>query len=161
MDEPTNHLDTKSIESMEEALAGFKGTIFFISHDRYFINKISDRVIAIEEGAINSYLGNYDYYKSIKDKQNLQAEQVLPVKTKHQRDKYSDREKVSSKGERKELEAAELESRIRDMEHRLKEIEMSMEAVGTNYDELNRLFEMKEELRKNLEGAMEVWLNLS
>jgi ATPase subunit of ABC transporter with duplicated ATPase domains len=147
---------------MEEALAGFKGTIFFISHDRYFINKISDRVIAIEEGAFNSYLGNYDYYKSIKDKQSRQAEEVLPVKPEQQSDKYNnDRKKATPKVERKEANAAKLESRIGNIESRLKEIEVSMEAVGINYEELNRLFEKKEELSKELEETMEVWLRMS
>ncbi len=69
LDEPTNHLDTASIESIEEALDQFKGTILFISHDRYFINKISRRVLAIEESAIHSYPGNYDAYKEEKEKQ--------------------------------------------------------------------------------------------
>jgi ATPase subunit of ABC transporter with duplicated ATPase domains len=161
LDEPTNHLDTNSIESMEEALAGFKGTIFFISHDRYFINKISDRVIAIEEGTFNSYLGNYDYYKSVKDKQSQQAEEVLLVKPEQQRDKYNkDRKKIPPKVESKEADAAEVESRIRNIENRLKEIEVSMEAVGTNYEELNRLFAKKEELSKDLEETMEVWLSM-
>ncbi len=162
LDEPTNHLDTNSIESMEEALAGFKGTIFFISHDRYFINKISDRVIAIEERAFHSYLGNYDYYKSIKDKQGQQVEEVLPVKPKQQRDKNAnDSKKVPSKVEEKEIVAAELESSIRKLENRLKEIEASMEAAGTDYEELNRLYEQKEGLSKELEEAMEVWLSIS
>lgn len=64
LDEPTNHLDAQSIESIEKALMDFKGTIFLISHDRYFINKICERVIAIEGCAFKSYLGNYDYYKN-------------------------------------------------------------------------------------------------
>ena len=67
LDEPTNHLDTVSIENLEEALETFKGTVFFISHDRYFINKIGERVIAIEDSTFKSYSGNYDYYKSIKE----------------------------------------------------------------------------------------------
>ena len=98
LDEPTNHLDTKSIECMEEALTSFKGTIFIISHDRYFINKISDRVVVIEEGAIKSYLGNYDYYKSIKDKQSQQVEEALPAKPEQQREKHkNDRKQEPSK----------------------------------------------------------------
>lgn len=63
LDEPTNHLDIDSIETFEEALSAFNGTIFFISHDRYFINKISERIIAIEDGYFNTYIGNYDQYK--------------------------------------------------------------------------------------------------
>lgn len=81
LDEPTNHLDTDSIESIEEALSGFQGTIFFISHDRYFINKISERTIAIEERKLTSYLGNYDYYKAQKDKQMTQKQTDNRTKT--------------------------------------------------------------------------------
>lgn len=64
LDEPTNHLDTLSIENLETAIGTFKGTVFFISHDRYFINKIGERIVAIEDKAFKNYSGNYDYYKS-------------------------------------------------------------------------------------------------
>lgn len=73
MDEPTNHLDTESIETIEAALEGFKGTLFFISHDRYFINKVAERVIAIENNALRSYDGNYDSYREVKQKQEQQG----------------------------------------------------------------------------------------
>lgn len=66
LDEPTNHLDINSIESLEMALEDFKGTIFFISHDRYFINKVCNRVISLEENKLISYDGNYDFYKNKK-----------------------------------------------------------------------------------------------
>jgi chromosome segregation ATPase len=65
------------------------------------------------------------------------------------------------KVESKETDEAEVESRIRNIENRLKEIELSMEAVETNYEELNRLFEKKVELSKNLEETMEVWISMS
>lgn len=64
LDEPTNHLDIDSIETFEEALEDFKGTIFFISHDRFFINKIAGRVVAFEDYTLRSYDGNYDSYKT-------------------------------------------------------------------------------------------------
>ncbi|WP_142378806.1 ATP-binding cassette domain-containing protein, partial [Streptococcus agalactiae] len=64
LDEPTNHLDIDSIETLEAALEDFKGTIFFISHDRYFINKIGERVIAVEDHVLKSYPGNYDDYEA-------------------------------------------------------------------------------------------------
>jgi ATP-binding cassette subfamily F protein 3 len=62
MDEPTNHLDLASKEVLEEALAGFTGTIVFISHDRYFINRIGTRVVEVQGGRLTDYLGNYDDY---------------------------------------------------------------------------------------------------
>ena len=74
LDEPTNHLDIDSIETLEDALDEFKGTIFFISHDRYFINKIGERVIAVEDHAFKSYPGNYDYYRSMIEKKKTMQE---------------------------------------------------------------------------------------
>jgi ATP-binding cassette subfamily F protein 3 len=62
MDEPTNHLDLASKEILEEALAGFTGTIVFISHDRYFINRIATRVVEVDHGRLTTYLGSYDDY---------------------------------------------------------------------------------------------------
>ena len=63
LDEPTNHIDIDTKEMLEEALNEYSGTILFISHDRYFINKLAKRTLCIEDGHINSYLGNYDDYK--------------------------------------------------------------------------------------------------
>lgn len=63
LDEPTNHLDVKNREILEEALNDFAGTVLFVSHDRYFINKVANRVVELEDGEFTDYLGNYDYYK--------------------------------------------------------------------------------------------------
>lgn len=63
LDEPTNHIDIDTKEMLEEALQEYQGTLFFISHDRYFINKLAERVLNIENCAVKEYLGNYDYYK--------------------------------------------------------------------------------------------------
>ena len=62
LDEPTNHLDITSKQVLEEALKNYEGTILFVSHDRYFINKIANKVLDITDNGHNMYLGNYDYY---------------------------------------------------------------------------------------------------
>lgn len=62
-DEPTNHIDIPTKEILEQALENFKGTLIFISHDRYFINKFADKIVEFKSGKITTYLGNYDYYK--------------------------------------------------------------------------------------------------
>lgn len=72
LDEPTNHIDIDTKEMLEEALSEYQGTLFFISHDRYFINKLAQRVINIEEQKFEQYLGNYDYYKEQKIKKLTQ-----------------------------------------------------------------------------------------
>ncbi|HEX2947223.1 MAG TPA: ABC-F family ATP-binding cassette domain-containing protein [Clostridia bacterium] len=74
LDEPTNHLDIESIEALEEALEDFKGTLLFISHDRYFINKVCSRVVAVENRRFESYPGNYDYYRLKKEEGSKPAE---------------------------------------------------------------------------------------
>ena len=63
LDEPTNHLDIDSRENLEEALKEFKGTLLLISHDRYFINQLANKVSEIRDGKVVNYLGDYEYYK--------------------------------------------------------------------------------------------------
>lgn len=74
LDEPTNHIDIDTKEMLEEALGEYQGTLFFISHDRYFINKLAQRVINIEDQTFNEYLGNYDYFKEQKVKKLMPPE---------------------------------------------------------------------------------------
>ena len=69
MDEPTNHIDITTQEVLEEALKEYPGTILFISHDRYFINEIAQKILYIEDKGITEYLGNYDDYRDTKEKQ--------------------------------------------------------------------------------------------
>ena len=74
LDEPTNHIDIDTKEILEEALNEYQGTLFFISHDRYFINKLAERVINIENGKFQQYLGNYDYFREQKAKKLVLSE---------------------------------------------------------------------------------------
>ena len=69
LDEPTNHIDIDTREILEEALSEYHGTLFFVSHDRYFINQLAERIEYIEDNNFVEYLGNYDYYKEQKAKQ--------------------------------------------------------------------------------------------
>lgn len=154
LDEPTNHLDIDSIETFEEALEDFKGTIFFISHDRYFINKIGKRVIAVEGNGFKSYPGNYDYYKSVKDELSLQAPKEPLVKV----------EKVKKprnidESKKKEVEKAKTLTRIESVEKEIRDIDLAMDAQRLDYEELNKLYCRKEELNKELDATMELWLS--
>jgi len=78
MDEPTNHLDLASKEVLEEALATFTGTIVFISHDRYFINRIATQVVEVDDGALTTYLGSYDDYLAHKPRPLPRRRRVHP-----------------------------------------------------------------------------------
>ncbi|MEH7515359.1 ATP-binding cassette domain-containing protein [Gottfriedia acidiceleris] len=153
LDEPTNHLDIDSIETLEEALDEFKGTIFFISHDRYFINKMSQRVIAIEDYELKSYLGNYDDYKGRKEKISFKE-------TKDPVAKKGIRKKVNNKDDNnQEKIKAEALVKIERFEKEINEIDLAMNSEQ-DYHKLNDLYCRKIELSKDLESAMELWLAL-
>jgi len=100
LDEPTNHLDITSIESLETALSHFKGTIFLVSHDRYFINKICERVINIEENQFQCYLGNYDYFKQEKELKEIKNQQAIAPSYKDKKEKRISIKKDSGSGSR-------------------------------------------------------------
>lgn len=159
LDEPTNHLDIDSIETFEEALEEFKGTIFFISHDRYFINKIGERVVAIEENKFKSYLGNYDYYKEIQDR--LQLEKNINDVQKEKFIKKEKKKKEIDKAKKRESQIKKLETKIQKLESELEEIEVTMSNSELNYEELNELFAKKESLSEDLESVMEEWIELN
>lgn len=158
LDEPTNHLDIDSIETIEEALEDFKGTIFFISHDRYFINKIAERVIALEDNGFKTYLGSYDYYKNIKDEISAQAQASKAVEVRIEKSK---KPKNVDESKKKEAEKAKAEARIEEIENYIKELDLVMAASETDYNELNKLYSRKEELNRELESVMELWLSFS
>ena len=70
LDEPTNHLDITSKEILETAISGYEGTVLYVSHDRYFINKTATRILDLTHGTVVNYIGNYDYYMEHADEQN-------------------------------------------------------------------------------------------
>ena len=152
LDEPTNHLDIDSIETLEGSLEDFKGTIFFISHDRYFINRICNRVIALENKEFNSYLGNYDYYRQkINEKAQLIKEEKVK-KPKVQKPKVIDECKVSDR------KMNMLEKTINDLEEAINLIDNKMKEDNIHYEELNSLFNEKEGVQKKLDKALEDWI---
>jgi ATPase subunit of ABC transporter with duplicated ATPase domains len=153
LDEPTNHLDIDSIETLEEALDDFKGTIFFISHDRYFINRVCSRVVAIEENKFQSYEGNYDFYKRIKAEQ-VELALLSQVPAKKERIKETPKVDESKKAQ---VERERLEKRIDKLEEQIKELDIKMALASNDYEEVNRLYTIKESLNSELENAIAVW----
>jgi ATP-binding cassette, subfamily F, member 3 len=150
LDEPTNHLDIDSIETLEEALEDFKGTIFFISHDRYFINKIAERVIALEDYRFKSYPGNYDDYKSQQPKE-------VPI-VNREKDK---KQRIKPESLNQEEVKANALARIKGLENEIKAIDLAMSVDQIEYEELTKLYSKKIDLSKELDSVMELWLSIS
>ena len=102
LDEPTNHLDIDSKEVLEEALSSYTGTIFTISHDRYFLNTVVDKVLVLDENGITEYLGNYDYYiEKKKQVQEMNTVEVVEEKTKTQLKEEKRKEREQREAEKK------------------------------------------------------------
>lgn len=148
LDEPTNHLDIDSIETLEAALDEFKGTIFFISHDRYFINKIGERVIALEDFRFKSYAGNYDFYRSERAAV-AEVKEAAVVKAKQER--------VRVRQADAESERAKVLEEIERLEKEIVVVDLAM-AAHSDYEQLNELYGKKQDLALALDSAMEVWM---
>ncbi len=155
LDEPTNHLDIDSREALENALLEYEGTIIAVSHDRYFIDKLSSRMIIFEEKPQKSlfdYKGGYSEYVDYKSKYLAQSDtdtQIHTIMTDAKADYISkkaeqaEKRKLASKIERSKKEISDIESRITD-------IDLESEASSTDHNKLAQLYEEKEKLEERL-----------
>lgn len=170
LDEPTNHLDIDSKEVLEAALADFPGTIIFVSHDRYFINKITDQVAEMNRSGITLYLGDYDYYTEKKQEEaeieKLQQSEiekvVIPEKQSSRKQDFKADKLQQSKQRKKERQIANLEEAIESLEQELAALEEKM-AEPEIYQDHEKSLEMLEQTNKikgDLEQKMEEWATL-
>ncbi|GAA0182259.1 ABC-F type ribosomal protection protein [Clostridium sediminicola] len=165
LDEPTNHLDIDSREMLEEALGEFNGTILFVSHDRYFINKLASRVVELKNRKLMNYDGNYDYYKNELNKEEAINERVK-VSKKKCKNKSSESNSYKQKKNNKNYDKDRLkrESKIEEeiyfIENKIKELEDKMLQYASDYSKLNELHQQKEERENELELLMEKWAEL-
>ena len=148
LDEPTNHLDVASREWVECAIDEYEGTLIFVSHDRYFVDKFATRVWELENGTIRDFPCGYAKYRSIKEHEVLQQRQ-LPKK----------KEKPNKAAGSKELEKAvrRLEREIDAMERRIADLDTQLAAAATDYQELLRLTEERQTAETSLEELMSQW----
>jgi len=153
LDEPTNHLDIASREWIEEAVAGFEGTILFVSHDRYFINKFANRIWELKDGSITDYYGDYASYSKWKTKNDEVSKVPASKKKDNSLNEYykKKKEKEALKKEK------EYEKRIMQLEERVNAIENEMEQASSDYERLNSLFAEKEELLREIDRLYEEW----
>ncbi|GGE30304.1 ABC-F family ATP-binding cassette domain-containing protein [Streptococcus himalayensis] len=159
LDEPTNHLDIDSKEVLESALIDFDGTLLFVSHDRYFINRVATHVLEISESGSRLYLGDYDYYQTKKTELAQPIEEAVTVVSAGNLDYQAQKE--SQKEQRKILRRIEqLEERIEAIDSELAQIQEEMLSINDAAD----LMKLQEDLEKKQEEQMNLlaeWEELS
>ncbi|MPM21910.1 putative ABC transporter ATP-binding protein YheS [bioreactor metagenome] len=164
LDEPTNHLDIDSKEVLEEALSGYTGTIFTISHDRYFLNTVVDKVLVLDKNGICEYLGNYDYYIEKKKQvyeMSLMEEKEEKTKTQIKDEKRKEREqREAQKKNRHKLQ--QIEKEIQETEIKIEELDMLLcqEEIYSNPDKAKDVSQEKISFEDKLSSLYEQWEEL-
>lgn len=175
LDEPTNHLDIMSKEILEDALNGYEGTILYVSHDRYFINRTAHRILDLTEGQFVSYVGNYDYYLEKHDTvmaaieanapQNADADSAVAAKATESEVKldWKAQKEEQARLRKKENDLKKCEEKIAELEARISEIdtEMSDPTIGTQVAKLQELSKEQAACQEQLEKLYEQWEELA
>lgn len=166
MDEPTNHLDLEAKEVLEKALQDFDGTLLFVSHDRYFINQLANKIVEIKDGSAYVYEGDYSYYLDEKNKQNIVTENQLAAnntaaKVDENKNKLSYQEQKLRDSQKRKLqrEVENTENKIEQLEKEQEDIQSQMAdpEIATNFDKLGPLQEQLTEVQKQLAEANDAW----
>lgn len=164
LDEPTNHLDIDSKEVLEEALSSYTGTIFTISHDRYFLNTVVDKVLVLDENGITEYLGNYDYYiEKKKQVQEMNTVEVIEEKTKTQLKEERRKEREQREAEKKNrVKRQNIEKEIEETEAKIEEMDVLLcqEEVYSNPEKSKDVSLQKASLEEKLSALYEEWESL-
>ena len=161
LDEPTNHLDIDSKEALENALQDYTGTCFIISHDRYFLNRVVDKIILLEQRGVSEFLGNYDYYKEKMEGTISEEEKDAATKTQIQKDKKRlKEEKQRLKSQKKEIEF--LEKKIEAVEEELSDLqkESLSQEFYEDKERIEVVFKRIDSLEKEKEELYEDWFVL-
>ena len=175
LDEPTNHLDIMSKEILEDALNGYEGTILYVSHDRYFINRTAHRILDLTEGQFVNYVGNYDYYLEKHDTvmaaieanapQNADADSAVAAKAAESEVKldWKAQKEEQARLRKKENDLKKCEEKIAELEARISEIdtEMSDPTIGTQVAKLQELSKEQTSCQEQLEKLYEQWEELA
>lgn len=169
MDEPTNHLDIEAKEVLEQALDTYDGTLLFVSHDRYFINELANKIISVRDGHAKIYNGNYSYYLDEKAKQAAAVQEAEDEQTEsttsanQNKGKLSYQEQKARDSQKRKLERAvsEAEARIEKLEAEEQEIqtEMANPDIAASFEKLGPLQEKLSAVQEQLDQANNDWEN--
>lgn len=170
LDEPTNHLDIDSKEMLEQALEHFAGTIIFVSHDRYFINQLANKVFDLDHDGGKMYLGDYQYYiekteeaAALKAKAESEIESTNNPSTKqrstssyeNQKQRRREQRKIEREIEQREAIIESCEAKIEDIDYQLTQPDVYSDPIKSN-----ELAELKSNTEQELEQAMMEWEEL-
>lgn len=168
LDEPTNHLDITSKEILEEALNNYEGTVLYVSHDRYFINKTATRILDLTNHKLVNYIGNYDYYLEKKEELTQiyapdMQEAAVETKSSAVKLDWKQQKEEQARLRKKENDLKKAEAMIEELETRDSEIdeEMAKPEIATNVAECVRLSKEKAEIAQKLEELYEKWEELA
>ncbi len=164
LDEPTNHLDITSKEILEDALNAYTGTVLYVSHDRYFINKTAHRILELNRGTLTNYLGNYDYYLEKKEEEKTEPDTGrADTGASAIKQDWKAMKEQQAAARKRENDLKKCEAEIDTLETRNAEIEtlMASPEICTDVARLQELNKEKEEIDTKLAGLMEKWELLS
>lgn len=170
LDEPTNHLDIMSKEILEDAINNYEGTVLYVSHDRYFINRTAGRILDLTCGQILNYIGNYDYY--LEKKEAVEAallpnvpnsEHPASEKISEVKEDWKAQKEELARQRKRENDLKKCEQQISALEERQKAVEGLMSAPENTTDavKLQELAKEQEEIAARLEGLYELWETLA
>ncbi len=164
LDEPTNHLDMLSREALEDALINYEGTLFVISHDRYFLRKVINRIYELEEGNLTEYPGNFEYY--ISKKNASEDEIVVNTAGKTKTEIKEERKKLREIQERKkqiQKDISSIENMIEETEKEIEKLEASlcMEEIYSDPQKCSEVNKRIKDLKDNLDALYQKWEELS
>ena len=157
LDEPTNHLDIAAREWIEEAVEAFDGTLLFVSHDRYFINRFATRIWELSEGTIHDYPMGFAQYRAVKEEEKRAAQPASPAPKKG--DTRTGRGNRAQQAARKQLTICE--SAIARLEGECARLDGEMTVHGSDAEKLAELYRQKQDVEAQLEQEMSRWEELS
>ncbi len=159
LDEPTNHLDAFSREELENTLLDYTGTMLIVSHDRYFINKLSSRILELNKNGVTEYLGNYDYYFEKKSAAINTVESVLKPKNSEKVNDYKLKKERAAEQRRLKTQLKRIEEEISLLENEIISIEeeLNSEAVQTDYEKLIEYTQKLQSKNEELDDKYIYW----
>ena len=173
LDEPTNHLDIASKEILEEALNSYTGTVFYVSHDRYFINQTATRILELTNQVVVNYIGDYDYYLEKKEEltekyapvqqETVTVQETAPATASEGKLTWQQQKEEQARKRKQEAELKKTEARIEELETRDKEIDetLVLPDVCTNVGRCAELSREKDKIQQELEELYEKWETLA